>query len=97
MPSGKGTYGKTRGRPKKKKGGIGTSIGGGIGSFASALLSPKKLMANLAKFAKMAKNKLEKLKNLDVLKLIKGEIEDIILNKEDVLTIVSKNDLINEL
>ena len=32
--------------------------------------------------------------NLD--KLIKGEIEDIILNKEDVLTIVSKNDLIND-
>ena len=32
--------------------------------------------------------------NLD--KLIKGEIEDIILNKEDVLTIISKNDLIND-
>jgi len=43
---------------KKKKGGIGASIGGGIGSFASALLSPKKLMA---KFAKMAKNKFKKI------------------------------------
>jgi len=46
---------------KKKKGGIGASIGGGIGSFAAALLSPKKLMANLAKFAKMAKNKFKKI------------------------------------
>jgi len=32
--------------------------------------------------------------NLD--KLINGEIEDIFLNKEDVLTIISKNDLIND-
>ena len=46
---------------KKKKDGIGASIGGGIGSFAAALLSPKKLMANLAKFAKMAKNKFKKI------------------------------------
>jgi hypothetical protein len=47
MPSGKGTYGKTRGRPKKKKGGKKKKAMGGLTAAQKKL--PKALQAAIRK------------------------------------------------